>query len=136
MQIANITRDGVLSLYARDMEPGDMGEVIAIGRVGAVVVADAYLAEHLDRLPLGLTDPDENALERLTDAVKTCLEDEDTAEMTLGRLGQSEPLDAGANAWNDGLRGHNIERWTRNVNEGACELCQSLTTDESLPSSV
>lgn len=64
-------------------------------------------------------------LDRLSRAVGTCLEVEETARMRLGRLAGAEPVEATQRSFS-GLMGQSeaVQGWTRMLEPDACQLCQ------------
>jgi len=137
-RLANVTRDGVLSAYARDATADDLAYLVATGNMHEYALADIALAAVVGAAPLGLMLDVEAEYERLRDAVGTILDDtEHETEMQLARLGEAEPLAAAQTAWNEGMDAHpQVTGWTRVTGPDPCPLCRGLETDDPLPASV
>jgi hypothetical protein len=122
----------VATLWATAQNPAVFapaaGLAVAVYNSRAVALSDLALAEWLDAPPLGLV-PAADDVGRLTGAfgtvLATTLPDEDPTAR-LDRLATAEPLAAAQSSWQDGLRGHNVDMWTRLAADDACEVCQGL----------
>ncbi|KYH43675.1 hypothetical protein [Branchiibius sp. NY16-3462-2] len=105
---------------------------IANANGSAVALADVSLAATLTLqlrravAPLGLL-PAASDTERLYKAATTLLTSEDTTTERVARLGRSEPLEAAATAYSEGIaKSPEVTGWTRDVSPGACQICQDL----------
>ena len=102
----------------------------------ATGLADAFLARHLGRLPLGLTVPDDR-FEIVRSATQTLLDDQEARDLgdlydvstgeRLSRMADGMVGTAGRQAYQEGLQGHGVERWTRQTSsDNPCPLCTDL----------
>lgn len=99
----------------------------------ARTLADAWTSRQVEGVTgkpapaRGLLPADDS--DRLLKAVRTALEDRDTALERVERLGRSEPLQTAQTAVTEALTGRPGGRggylgWVRQLNAGACEVCQ------------
>lgn len=117
--------------------------VLLKAKLTGVQLADLALSAELTRLrkrvvnPLGLSLPDD-AQDTAQAALRDTLDSPQyavNAAAAVAVLGRSETLAAAQEATSDGLIVHGVEGWTRDLNEGACELCRDLAGDV-LPASA
>jgi hypothetical protein len=130
LEAGEITGDGFIALAAT---------AIATANRRAVTLADLSLAAavsvQLRRavVPVGTTPPDD--LERLRTAAATVV-----GLGTVGRaarLARSEPLEAAARAYSEGIRrSPHVTGWTRQTSGSACPLCTGWAAAGVLPDTV
>lgn len=113
------------------------------GHARGVALADVALAAALSLrrrtvvAPIGLDLPT-GASGAARAAVETTLASQPyqlDAVAAVAVLGRSHALAAAQDAYAAGMRAHGVQRWTRVLNAGACELCQDLAGDV-LPASA
>lgn len=79
--------------------------------------------------PQGLTAPADDP-DRLTKAASTLAALEDVTPERWERLARSEPLEAAARAYSDGVRrSPHVTGWTRGLSANACQLCRWWSRD-------
>lgn len=100
----------------------------------ATALADTFTSRQLEDItgrpvPARGLLPDDDS-DRLLKAAKSALEDRDTALERVERLGRSEPLQTAQTSVTEALTGQKPGRggywlgWVRQLNAGACEVCQ------------
>lgn len=68
--------------------------------------------------------------DRLTRALVTITESELDTRMQLDRLARSEPVEASQRAYGEAMdRSPRVSGWVRNLESGACQLCQWWSRD-------
>lgn len=115
--------------------------VIAVARAQAVALADVGLATELTKLwqryvtPIGLgLDPNESldaaeaALAETTDSPAWQV----NAAAALGVLARSQVYNAAQTAYQEGMRIHGVELWTREADADACPVCLGLADGTEL----
>lgn len=64
-------------------------------------------------------------VDRLSQAIETSLDDDDTAETRILRVAQAEPKEAGQRRYSENVAGHSkTEGWVREMDSNPCTLCQ------------
>lgn len=124
-----------------DEAVGLIASIIAKANGAAVAIADLSLASTImlqtgrPTATLGLVPPEDEP-SRLAKAATTLLAVENLTSDRAARLGRSEPLEAAARAYSDGIRASDdVAGWTRSVSPTACQICQDLA-GTVLPDSV
>lgn len=148
-QLGDATANRVLAVYAsydeglidHDETVALIAAIIAKANGTAVALADLSLAATLmlatgRPVPtLGLLPPPDDP-DRLLKAAATLLAVEHLTTERAARLGRSEPLEAAARAYSEGIRQNpTVTGWTRQVSPDACQVCQDLA-GTVLPDSV
>ncbi len=114
--------------------------VLVKAKATGVQLADLALSAELTRLykrlvpPLGLSLP-ADAQDTARQALRDTLDSPQyavNATAAMAVLGRSETLSAAQEATSDALIVQKVEGWTRDLNDGACELCRDLA-GEVLP---
>lgn len=142
-QVADHTAEQVLAAVAM-YEAGDLtaealagivAAFVAAGNSAAAVLGDlslaAVLSVELGRAvaPLGVTRPADDPA-RLTKAARTLLGLSGASLARWERLARSEPLEAAARSYSEGIRrSRHVTGWTRNLSANACQLCQWWSRD-------
>lgn len=63
-------------------------------------------------------------IDRLTQAIETCLDNDDQAEFRLLNVAQAEPKEAGQHRYQENVAGHSkTEGWVRELDSDPCQLC-------------
>ncbi|MFW0784861.1 hypothetical protein AAFP35_10085 [Gordonia sp. CPCC 206044] len=113
--------------------------ILAQGESRAVSLADLALAGALTaatgrvRTPVGLL-PDHGAEQRAAQAIREAFDDfEPPAKLTINI--RDAVLETAQRSYGTAMRRQGVERWTRKLNTGACELCHDLAGD-TLPASA
>ncbi|TXI50192.1 hypothetical protein [Mycolicibacter arupensis] len=126
---------------AEDIAVEVMAEVVNAAIGAAVGLADRWLArqiEHALRRPvpsIGLPPKDHTG--RLRKAFRTIFGrrreqeiDDDESRMQTGRVGHSEPLEAGQRATTEAMQQHPmLQGWVRQFDDDPCQLCQWWARD-------
>jgi hypothetical protein len=134
------TANRVVDLFTR-WQSGDLSHDEAVALIAAVIarangtavaLADLSLAATLmlqlgrPVAALGLLPPDGEP-DRLQKAATTLLAVSGVTVERVARLGRSEPFEAAARAYSDGIaKSALVVGWTRKVSPSACEICQGL----------
>uniref|UniRef100_A0A5Q5BLF3 Phage head morphogenesis domain-containing protein n=2 Tax=unclassified Mycobacterium TaxID=2642494 RepID=A0A5Q5BLF3_MYCSS len=131
------TERAVLGVYAQwvtgeldyDTAAVVIAGIINRANAAATAVADSWLAVQIEqqaRLPVptvGIVPADDS--DRLLRAATTVLDDRETGEMRLARLGRAEPLEAAHQATTEAIRHQPlVEGWTRAMDGDPCQLCR------------
>ena len=103
------------------------------GRAAAQAALNGYveIATGIPSVPVAQTATvTTGELARLEKAIGTILAADQDTLMQLARLGNSEPLESAARSFSDGIKAHGkVKGWIRQLEPGACELCQWLYAD-------
>jgi hypothetical protein len=106
---------------APDMSRGAAVAMYA-GKVLASRYADVLVSTLAQRPPLGIT-PGDQHLERLEEAVQTCLSDPKTAADRLDMLGAAEVVASEQKSLRAAIAGQGFGQWREDVAADACEVC-------------
>ena len=142
LQAADETRTRALALWEK-YQAGELDratlvlELLALLNVTqaqAAALADAFTADQLDALPLGITaefsaDHDELLAADVHDAI-------DRGAGGITAAAGIVVLAAAAAARHEALGGHGVKRWRRVAEPDACDICRRMAADGPMPMDV